>query len=150
MYLFVILATMLVLPVASIGAELALHGGSLPALAGKWFTFWGVGVRIMLAAVKQMARPEFTARILGLTDPRAHIVVRELGFANAAIALLALLSLAWPAFLVPAALAGAVFLGLAGVQHACVAERNGKESIAMVSDLGLAVVLALALAWRLA
>ncbi|MFG1403255.1 hypothetical protein [Xanthobacter sediminis] len=141
MYLGVILATMAVLPLLSIGAELALHGGAPLVLAAKWFTFWGVGVRIMLAAVKQMTQPEFTARILHIDDPRAHIVVRELGFANAAIALLALLSLPWPSFLVPAALAGAVFLGLAGIQHALQKARGGKETIAMVSDFGLAAVL---------
>ncbi|MFG1430724.1 DUF6790 family protein [Xanthobacter sp. V2C-8] len=141
MYLRVILATMAVLPLLSIGAELALHGGAPAALAAKWFTFWGVGVRIMLAAARQVTQPEFTARILGISDPRAHIVVRELGFANGAIALLALLSLPWPLFLVPAMLAGAVFLGLAGIQHAMQKERGGKETIAMVSDLGLAAVL---------
>ncbi|WP_454917508.1 DUF6790 family protein [Xanthobacter sediminis] len=150
MYLGVIIATMLVLPLGSIGVELAVHGGAVPALAGKWFVFWGLGVRIMLAAVKQMAQPEFTARILQIDDPRADVVVRELGFANAAIALIALLSLAWPSFLVPAALAGVVLLGLAGLQHVVRTSRNAQETIAMVSDLGLAAVLVVFLAAQLA
>ncbi|MDQ0504743.1 hypothetical protein [Xanthobacter agilis] len=150
MYLGVIIATMLVLPLASIGLELALHGGALLPLAGKWFTFWGVGVRVMLAAVKQMTQPAFTAEILQVSDPRAHILVRELGFANASIALIALASLVVPAWGVPATLAGAVFLGLAGIQHALRKTRNGKETIAMVSDLGLAALLALTLLDRLA
>lgn len=142
MYLRVIVATMLVLPLVSMGLELMLQGGAVVALMGKWFTFWGVGVRIMLAAVKQMTQPAFTAEILQIQDLRAHILVRELGFANAAIALLALLSLPLPSFLPAAALAGAVFLGLAGVQHATARARNAKETIAMVSDLGMAGLLA--------
>lgn len=143
MYLGVVIATMLVLPLVSLGIDLVMHGGWVVALAGKWFTFWGVGVRLMLAAVRQMTQPEFTRRILKIEDPRANIVVRELGFANASIASLALLSLAWPPFVAPAALAGALFLGLAGIQHAVQAERNAKETIAMVSDLGMAGLLAL-------
>lgn len=150
MYLAVILGTMAVLPLLSMGAELLLAGGGVLALALKWFTFWGVGVRIMLAAWKQMSQPAFTAEILKIEDPRAHVVIRELGYANASIALLALVSLVWPSFLVPAALAGGVFLGLAGIQHAAQHERGAKENLAMVSDLGLAAVLALALLARLA
>lgn len=149
MSLGVIVATMLVLPLLSMGVELAWHGGAVLALAGKWFTFWGVGVRIMLAALKQMTQPAFTRQILQIEDPRANILVRELGFANASISLLALLSVVWPEFRGAAALAGALFLGLAGLQHGAQAERNAKETIAMVSDLAMAGVLALFLLSRL-
>jgi hypothetical protein len=32
------------------------------ALIGKWFLFWAAGVRLMLAAFRQLFQPEFTAR----------------------------------------------------------------------------------------
>jgi len=150
MYFGIIIASMLVLPLASLALELALVGGAPLLLAAKWFVFWGVGVRVGLAAVRQMAQPEFTAGMLNIVDPRAAIVVRELGFANAAIALISLLALLVPSFVVPAALAGALFLGLAGIQHARVRERSGKETIAMVSDLAMSGTLAVLLLARLA
>ena len=40
-----------------------------------------------------------------------------------------------------AALVGGVFYGLAGVNHALESQRNSFENVAMVSDLGVAVVL---------
>lgn len=149
MYLAVIMLPMLALPLLATVLELAVVGGAPAAVALGWFVVFGIGVRLLLAGLKQMAQPDFTARLLDIADPRARVVIRELGFANTSIALLALLSVVSPAFTVPAAVTGALFFGLAGLQHATVKARNGKETIAMVSDLALAVVLAALLLARI-
>lgn len=149
MYLAVIVLTMLALPLLATVLELAVGGGAPAAVALGWFVVFGIGVRLLLAGLKQMAQPDFTARLLDIADPRARVVIRELGFANTSIALLALLSVVSPAFTVPAAVTGALFFDLAGLQHATVKVRNGKETIAMVSDLALAVVLAALLLARI-
>ncbi|QRG04903.1 hypothetical protein EZH22_17335 [Xanthobacter dioxanivorans] len=148
MYLAVVLLTMLVLPLASTVAELTVAGGAPLMVAGRWFVVWGIGARLLSAGVSQMVRPQFTAGMLGIEDPRAQIVVRELGFANTAMGVVGFLALPVPAFAVPGAVAGAIFLGLAGMGHVFNAERSRKEIIAMVSDLGLALLLALYLVVR--
>jgi hypothetical protein len=145
MYLAVIVLLMGVLPVASILIE---HFGSAASadwwgLVGKWFVFWAVGVRLAVAGLRQVAQPAFTAeKIFEIRDKAAHIVVQELGFANLAMGLLAILTLAAPQWTAAAALAGAIFFGLAGARHVLKGVRNRNETIAAVSDIFIFVVLA--------
>lgn len=144
MYFVVIALFMLVLPAGCIAAEYSLlhTGAGLIALTGKWFTFWGVGMRLGIAGLRQAFNPAFTARdIFEIEDPAAQPVVRELGFANLALGLLGLLSLL-PGWTPPAALAGAVFFGLAGWKHTKASERNATRTVAMLSDILIAAVLA--------
>lgn len=145
MYLAAILVLMLIAPLASIFVEALVAGGPLAGLVLKWFVFWGVGARLGLAGLKQVTQPAFTAEtIFEIADPKAQVIVQELGFANLAFGLMGLLSLAFPAFLLPAAVGGGLFYLLAGVMHALRAEKNRTETIAMVSDLGIVAVLAVA------
>ena len=145
MYLGAIVLLMLVLPAFAIAAEaIWFPGATSPIeLIGKWFTFFVVGVRLFSAGVSQVIRPEFTAKgILGVADPSANVLVREIGFGNLAIGTLGLISLAFPSFRIPAAVAGAIFLGMAGFGHLFRKDRNAKEQLALVSDLVAAAVLA--------
>ena len=149
MYLAVVVLLMGVFPVASILIEaFVLHSDAgLWFLIGKWFVFWGVGIRLLLAGVRQMANPAFTAdSIFGIKDKAAETIVRELGFGNFAIGTLGALSLLNSEWVMPAAIAGGLFYGLAGALHLRKGDRNANENIAMVSDLFLFVVLALYLA----
>ncbi|HOV20935.1 MAG TPA: hypothetical protein PLK10_15980 [Ottowia sp.] len=143
MYYAIIGLFMLVLPLLCIGAESLYFGAALDAaLVAKWFAFWAVGWRLLLAGCKQMAQPRYTAReILGLKSDESLILVRELGFANVAIGLIGVLSLWLPSWRLAGALAGGVFYGLAGVMHALQDHRNRLENVAMVSDLGACAVL---------
>lgn len=146
MYLAAVLLTLLVLPAASVAIEAMLHPGAVPmmALIGKWFTFWAVGVRLFLAGVMQAFRPQFTAEsIFAIKDQAALGIVREVGFGNLAMGTLGLLSLAYPDWVLPAAIVGGLYYGLAGVGHAMRGERNVKEQIALVSDLAIFVLLAI-------
>jgi hypothetical protein len=145
MYLTVVILLMGALPVVSIVAEAALsHGGAdLTLLIGKWFVFWPVGVRLILAGLRQIANPSFAAEsIFRIRDTGALSIVRELGFGNLSIGLLGACALFNPGWITPAAVAGGLFYGLAGVQHLMKGDRNAKETIAMVSDLLVLLVLA--------
>lgn len=145
MYLAAILVLMLIAPLASILVEALVAGGPLAGLVLKWFVFWGIGARLGLAGLKQVTQPAFTAEtIFEIADPKAQVIVQELGFANLAFGLMGLLSLAFPAFLMPAAVGGGLFYLLAGVKHALRAGKTRIETIAMVSDLGIVAVLAVA------
>lgn len=138
MYPAIVLLLMLIFPAVSVGIERHTSGGAAGwvALIGRWFVFWGVGVRLFLAGVRQVVNPRYTAEvILGLKTPEPLVVIRELGFANLAIGAVAAASIVARSWLTPAALAGAIFYGLAGIYHIGSKERNGFENIALVSDL---------------
>jgi len=140
---------MLVLPVGSIYAEYSyLHSTTpLMLLVGKWFVFWSAGVRLFLAGLRQFFQPRFTAeQILGIKSDEALPLVRELGAANFASGVVGIASLAKPSFTLPVAIAAAIFYGIAGIRHVAGSNRTRNENIAMISDLFVALILALYLA----
>jgi hypothetical protein len=142
MYLFIVLGTMLVFPLVSWGvAALAVGSGAglVPEL-GRWFVFWAFGIRLFIAGLRQVFQPSFTAKeIFEIDDAKAHVVVQELGFANIAFGVLGLLAFVLPGWIQPASLLGAIFYGLAGLNHIR-KKKNSVEVIAMVSDLYAAVI----------
>jgi hypothetical protein len=145
MYYGMIAALMVALPIASILIESMLPGAApLVHLVGKWFAFWAVGVRLLLAGSRQIFNPAFTAETIFETrDPGALKIVPELGFANAALGMTALLTLLFPAWLLPVAVCGGLFFGMAGVKHIFNTHRNRMENVAMASDLWIAAVMAI-------
>lgn len=154
MYLVMILALFVVLPLASTVLDRFLRPA--PAtwldLTLKWFVFWPVGVRLLTAGLSQVTRPEYTAgEIFQIHDPVVIPFIQELGFANIAMGLVALASLLVAPWRRAAALMGVVFFGAAGIRHALPGEAmNTLKLIAMVSDLYIAILLAvlLVLIWR--
>jgi hypothetical protein len=150
-YAVTIVLLLLVLPASSLGIDLYLHPHqAVLDLAGRWWTFWGVGIRLFLAGVRQVVQPAYTAEaIFGLEDPGALPIVREVGFGNLAFGTLGILSLLRVEWLVPAAIAGGIYYGLAGVGHIPRKNKNSKEWTALVSDLGVFLILAAFLAGRL-
>ncbi len=140
-----VVGLMVVLPIVSVGLEFAVSGGDadLVAAIGKWFLFWGVGVRLFVAGLSQVGRPGFTAtNILG-TDPPAQTlqIVQELGFANLGMGALGLIAPWMAGWVVPGAIPAVVFLGAAGLRHVVKTNKNSKEVFATVTDLFVAGVL---------
>ena len=146
MYLVIILGLTVVLPTASILLELAFSdAGSGLLTVGRWFVFWGVGVRLLLGGLRQVMQPSFTAAtIFKIQDPAAEKLVTEIGFGNVSMGLVAALSLFLPSWLVPSGLAGGLYLGLAGLKHIANRTRTREEDIAMVTDLLVAGIVAVA------
>jgi hypothetical protein len=143
LYFIAVAALMLVLPVTSVAIDFGIHrDASFLGLVGKWFTFWSVGVRLVIAGLRQIIEPRYTAsEILGLKGDEALLVVRELGFANLAIGVIGICSLMLGEWTPAGALAGGAFYALAGANHSLQSHRNVKEDVAMVSDLLVAAVL---------
>jgi len=141
-YFVVIALTMFILPAASILVEWSLHSSSLLWLIGKWFVFWAVGVRLLLAGVRQYFQPAFTSRdILGIESPDVLVLVRELGGANAAAGIVGLASIVLPTFVLPSAIGSGLFYLVAGIEHLKTKRRGTNETVAMGSDLFAALVL---------
>jgi hypothetical protein len=146
MYFVVVGLLLIVLPAASIWAELLFHPHpniEILFSVGRWWTFWAVGIRLFIAGLKQIIQPQFTAKdIFRSTDPAALPIVREVGFGNIAFGTLGVLSLFRLDWLVPAAIAGGLYYGLAGLGHIPQKNKNAAEWTAMVSDLGVFGLLA--------
>jgi hypothetical protein len=144
MYLAIVLLLLFVFPVISIFVEIiGFHSsvGIVP-LIGKWFVFWGVGVRLLTAGVSQIVRPEFTAKaILGMASEESLLLVNELGFGNLSIGILGVCTIVMSGWTLPAALVGGLFYGFAGFRHVFKNEKNLKETIATYSDLFIFAVL---------
>lgn len=133
----ILVISLVVVPVASVAVEwLSTPGAALLPIVGKWFVFWTAGVRLLLAGIRQVAQPAFTAReIFRMKTDEALPVIRELGFANLAVGLLGVVSLHATSFVLPVAIAGAIFYGAAGAQHVTQKDRTGNETLAMATDL---------------
>lgn len=133
MYAFIVIALMLVVPLICIVAQvLSQHGEITSALAlpiiAKWYVFWAIGVRLSLAGLRQIFQPRYTAEtILGVKSADSLFLVRELGFANAAMGSAAMGSLLAPSWGCPA--------GFDGRHHA-------QQNLALISDLFAAAILA--------
>lgn len=141
-YLLVVALTMLVLPMASITIDAGLTNAPLIWLVGKWFVFWAVGARLLLAGLRQYFQPAFTSRdIMGIDSPEVYVLVRELGGANAASGIIGLASLAMPSFVLPTAIGAGIFYTVAGLEHARSNHRGRNELVAMVSDFFATAVL---------
>ena len=144
MYIAMLIGLMLIFPVASIVLEAFMHGHDVldVAIIGKWFVFWAVGVRLLIAGLRQILQPRYTAEtILGVKDPDATSIVRELGFANTAIGSAAVASIFILTWTSPLAVIGTMFYGLAGINHVRQKQRSRLQSAAMASDLFAAAIL---------
>ncbi|QHV95117.1 DUF6790 family protein [Spirosoma endbachense] len=144
MYLITVILLMFVLPLSSILVELSFTNSSLPImnLTGKWFLFWAVGMRLFTAGIRQAVNPAFTAKdIFHLTTQESYVIVKELGFANICLGLVAILSLFVPPSRLIAACAGGLFFGIAGTTHLLKKPVSSNEWIAMISDIFISVVM---------
>jgi hypothetical protein len=142
-YLAMIVLLMLVLPVLSAILDHYLQDqeSTSISLAGKWFVFWAVGIRLCTGGIKQGIDPSFTAKgIFHLKEEESFVVVRELGFANICLGLTGIISLFVSGWRPAAAFAGGLYLGIAGFGHLAKKPVSMNEWIAMVSDLFIFLV----------
>jgi hypothetical protein len=145
-YFILVIGQTVVLPIVSGVIELATVGGDPVLVFGKWWAFWGVGTRLLVAGLAQVSGRGPTSEILGATTPNVQVrqLTRELGTANIGMGLAGLLAVV-PGWAVPASLAGGVFLLTAGLLHVAKRGKNAQESLATWTDLLVgAVVVVLA------
>ena len=144
MFVVLIILVMFVLPAAYVLNDIIIlkADNELMFLIGKWFVFWGVGIRLFTAGIRQVFQPQFTARdILGIADNKSYVVIRELGFANISIGLLGILSLLNSVWILPSAIVGGSFYALATLQHFLRKRKKITEKVVTISDLFMFLVL---------
>lgn len=136
-YLIGVLLLMIIMPVISILSD--VFGNGIPLsmeLAGKWFIFWAVGIRLFTAGLKQAFQPQFTAKnIFHLTDSASYPIVRELGYANISFGVIGILSLFFPEWRIVSAAGSGIFFGIAGINHIVKKPAGTNEMIALITDL---------------
>ncbi len=146
MYLAAVLLLLVILPLASVAAQffLSRHAVDAVFLVGRWFAFWAVGIRLFTAGVRQVIQPRFTAEeIFGAYENGSLALVREIGFANLSMGTLGICSLFRADWIVPAAIVGGLYYGLAASLHIGRKTKNAKEYTAMISDAFVFLVLLL-------
>ncbi|MBS1672625.1 MAG: hypothetical protein JSS74_01520 [Actinobacteria bacterium] len=140
-YFLVVIGQTVVLPLLSGVIELLILGGDPILILGKWWVFWGVGTRLFVAGIAQVSGKGRTAEILGSTAPSVQELqlTRELGTANIGMGLAGLFALI-PGWTLPAAIAGGVFLLIAGLMHLPKKGKNAQETVATWTDLIVGIV----------
>lgn len=136
---------MFIFPIVSLVIEVLVNKNhiALIELIGKWFVFWAIGVRLFTAGLRQIIKPGLTSEgILGIKGKDVWQIVRELGFANASIGLAGIISLWKPEWRLAVATIGGLFLLLDGILHIASKKRNFEENVAMYSDLGIGIIMA--------
>ncbi len=144
MYILTVILLMFVFPIASVLTEIFLFKSASGAmfLIGKWFVFWAVGIRFFLAGLRQSLNPEFTAeKIFEIKGSEPLVIVQELGFANLSMGLLGIVTIFNGNWIVPSAIAGGLFYGLAGIKHITRKGKNLIENVATFSDLFMFLIL---------
>jgi hypothetical protein len=140
-YILLVLLQTLVLPLVSGVVQLVVAGGDALVVFGMWWAFWGVGTRLLVAGISQLANPARTAKgILGIDDPSAEQIVHELGYANLSLGAVAVVKSLLAPWGVLGALPGALYLGLAGLRHVAKRGKGREESVATWTDLLVSVV----------
>lgn len=138
-----VLLFMLILPIISIVMDTASVNTPFTVLiAGKWLIFWAIGVRLLIAGIRQVTKPSFTAQqIFRISGSDSFPIIRELGFANICMGTIAILSIFRPEWRMPAAIAGGLYFGLAGILHLIKKPESRNEAIALVSDLFIFIIM---------
>ena len=141
-YFILVIAQTVAFPIISGIIELATVGGDPVLVFGKWWVFWGVGTRLLVAGIVQVSGRGPTAAILGAAAPsiQERQLARELGMANVGMGLAGLLALV-PGWALPAGFAGGVFLLIAGLMHVSKRNKNPREALATWTDLIVGVVI---------
>lgn len=140
-YFVLVIAQTVVLPIVSGSIELAVSGGDPVLVFGKWWVFWGVGTRLLVAGVAQVSGRGPTTAILGAATPTVQEkqLTRELGTANIGMGIAGLLALV-PGWALPAGIASGVFLLIAGLMHVPKQGKNAQETLATWTDLLVGIV----------
>ena len=119
MYIFVVSLLMFILPILSIITEVFIKKdvSNLAGLVLQWFLFWSIGIRLFTAGIHQILKPRYTLNLLSIDDRAASQLVKELGFANISIGIIAIVALFNGLWQPAAAICGSLFLLLSGLTH---------------------------------
>lgn len=142
-YLITVLATTLILPL-TFAAGASRYTPSAPYLdrLETWFLVYAVGLRLLVAGLRQLIDPMFTLqKIFLIDDARSAKIVQELGIHNIALGSAALACVISQSSTLTIELMAGLFFGLAGILHLSRPNRSFNQTVAMISDIVIALTL---------
>ena len=102
----------------------------------KWFIFWGMGIRLFFKGVKLASTPQSTSLNLSSFKTReSYLLLLELGFANMALGSMGILSVINDQWRLIAAIAGAIYFGLADMLRLLRKPGNRHELVALLYNV---------------
>jgi hypothetical protein len=137
-YIVVVSVLTFILPLACTVGQMLINKDTPFSfdIIGKWFIFSAVGLRLLIAGIKQTTDPAFTAKeIFHLDNPESFPIVRELGFANFCFGLIGIVSLFLPQWRIVSAFGSGLYYGIAGLQHFLKKPVGTNEKFAFVTDI---------------
>jgi len=131
------IALLAVLPIAAAALESRIDNVVLnwPTYS-KWFVFWGVGIRLFFKGIKLASTPQFTGLSLSSFKNReSYLLLLELGFANMALGSMGILSVINDQWRLIAAIAGAIYFGLADMVRLLKKPDGRHELVALIYNV---------------
>ena len=102
----------------------------------KWFIFWGVGIRLFFKGIKLASAPQFTGLSLSsFSNRESYLLLLELGFAIMALGSMGILSVINDQWRLIAAIAGAIYFGLADMLRLLKKPDSRHELVALIYNL---------------
>ena len=152
-YIIGVSALTFLMPVISSAIEYYTSTGSvntfhglvfITAMMGKWFIFYAVGVRLLLAGIRQIKNPDFTAKeIFHIESDAVLPIVRELGFANLCAGLVGIMALFIPQWRMVSAFSSGLYYCIAGLYHFIKKPAGINEQFALITDIIIFALLAI-------
>jgi len=134
---------MVVMPVICIVVEILRSKSSITlSIVIKWVLFWSVGIRSLSAGLVQFIYPQYTAKIIfNLTGTDFYIFIRELGIANTAIGLSAIISFKIINWRVPVSFISLIFNLFLSLNHIINFQAGFNEVVSLIGDLLIVLIL---------
>ena len=130
-----VLMIMIIFPIAFALIEFSRRKNGFYKLILKWVTFWTIGVRALTSGFMQFANPQYTMKLLNLGTESA-IIIRELGFLQFAIGLIAILSIRKKAYIEPIFICYGIFmLGASYLHISRISYIDFGELVSLIGDL---------------
>lgn len=109
----------------------------------KWVLFWSVGIRSLSAGLVQLIHPQYTAQAIFelSTGQEFYIFIRELGVANIAIGLTAIISVKNISWRIPASFISLIFNLFLSVNHILHFQAGANEFASLGGDLFIVIIL---------
>lgn len=147
-HLIQILVIMVLLPIVFTITEIAYkkkqkNTFSIGTIIFKWILFWTVGIRSVSAGLVQLVYPQYTAQIIfELTSgSEFYIFIRELGIANFAIGVTAIISVWKIHWRYPAAFISLIFNAFLVINHILHFQAGLNELASLGADLFVVIML---------
>jgi hypothetical protein len=131
------IALVAVLPITAAALESHMDHAPLDwSIYWKWFIFWAVGIRLFFKGVKLASTPKFTGLSLSsFSNRESYLLLLELGFANMALGSMGILSVLNDQWRLIAAIAGAIYFGLADMLRLSKKPNGRHELVALIYNL---------------